>query len=260
MTNEETVSKKRSLIGIILSWIIGIFFALIGIEAIGSEPIPGIAMLLMATVLLPPINKFANDKWKICLSGKVQTVVIIFGFIIVGSIVETSKTVKQERTQSQVQQEQKHPILNTKQQNEQTKSTEEKPKTINSGKPSETKTAATNPASEEKQLPVKNTAVSAEDKSALNKATTYANSMHLSKQGVYDQLISEYGEKFSTSAAQYAIDNVKADWNMNALVKARTYQGAMNMSQARIHEQLTSVYGEKFTQAEADYAMQHLSD
>lgn len=102
--------------------------------------------------------------------------------------------------------------------------------------------------------------VPAEYKSALNKAASYANTMHMSKRGVYDQLVSEYGEKFSAAAAQYAIDNVKADWNANALAKAKTYQDTMNMSPAGIHDQLTSAYGEKFTQSEADYAIQHLND
>ncbi len=101
--------------------------------------------------------------------------------------------------------------------------------------------------------------VPTEYKSALNKATTYANTMHMSKVGVYDQLVSNYGEKFSAAAAQYAIDNVKADWNANALAKAKTYQDTMSMSPTAIHDQLTSAYGEKFTQAEADYAIQNLT-
>lgn len=102
--------------------------------------------------------------------------------------------------------------------------------------------------------------VPTEYKSALNKATSYANNMNMSKQGVYDQLVSEYGEKFSAEAAQYAIDNVKADWNANALAKAKSYQDTMSMSPAAIHDQLTSEHGEEFTQAEADYAIQHLND
>lgn len=100
--------------------------------------------------------------------------------------------------------------------------------------------------------------VPAEYKSALSQATSYANTMHMSKQGVYDQLVSEYGGKFTAPAAQYAIDNVKADWNANALAKAKDYQNTMHLSPAAIHDQLTSAYGEKFTQAEADYAIQHL--
>lgn len=98
-----------------------------------------------------------------------------------------------------------------------------------------------------------------EYRSALNKATSYASRMNMSKQGVYDQLVSEYGEQFSAEAAQYAIDNVEADWNANALAKAKSYQSRMSMSPSAIHDQLTSTYGEQFTVAEADYAIANLN-
>ncbi len=100
--------------------------------------------------------------------------------------------------------------------------------------------------------------VSAEYRNALTKAQQYSDNMHMSKQGIYDQLTSEYGEKFPADAAQYAIDNVKADWNANALAKAKTYQDQGSMSKSAIHDQLTSEYGEQFTQSEADYAIANL--
>lgn len=102
--------------------------------------------------------------------------------------------------------------------------------------------------------------VPAEYRSALTKAESYSGMMSMSKAGVYDQLTSEYGEGFSAEAAQYAIDNINADWNANALEKARTYQDDMAMSPNAIHEQLTSDYGEQFTQSQADYAIEHLND
>lgn len=102
-------------------------------------------------------------------------------------------------------------------------------------------------------------AVPAEYESALNKAASYSEMMHMSKAGLYDQLTSEYGEKFSPEAAQYAVDNVQADWNANALAKAKDYQEQMSMSPEAIRDQLTSEYGEQFTAAEADYAIQHLN-
>lgn len=101
--------------------------------------------------------------------------------------------------------------------------------------------------------------VPAEYKSALRKADSYANMQHMSKKGLYGQLTSEYGEKFTPEAAQYAVDNVKADWNANALEKAKSYQELQHMSPAAIHDQLTSEYGEKFTVAEADYAIENLN-
>ena len=65
--------------------------------------------------------------------------------------------------------------------------------------------------------------VPTEYKSALRQADTYANTMHMSKIGLYDQLTSEYGGKFSAEAAQYAVDNVVTDWNANALASAQNY-------------------------------------
>ena len=82
--------------------------------------------------------------------------------------------------------------------------------------------------------------------------------MNMSKKALYEQLTSEYGEKFPKEAAQYAVDNVVADWKENALNKAVFYQKEMNMSRKAVYEQLVSEYGEKFTKEEADYAMENL--
>lgn len=100
--------------------------------------------------------------------------------------------------------------------------------------------------------------VPTEYKSALKKAEVYAGTMDMSKAKIYDQLTSEYGEKFPAEAAQYAIDNIEADWKENALKKAKTYQESMSMSTSKIYDQLTSDYGEKFTAEEAQYAIDNL--
>ena len=100
--------------------------------------------------------------------------------------------------------------------------------------------------------------VSKEFKNALKKAKTYSDIMHLSKARIYDQLVSEYGEKFPEDAAQYAIDNLDVDWNKNALKKAEEYSETMHMSKAGIYNQLTSEYGEQFTEEEAQYAIDNI--
>lgn len=97
-----------------------------------------------------------------------------------------------------------------------------------------------------------------EHKSALNKATLYANDMHMSKAGIYDQLISEHGEGFPEDAAKYAIENVEADWNENALNKAKIYANDMDMSNSAVYDQLISEHGEKFLPEEAQYAVDNL--
>ncbi|MGK9299687.1 Ltp family lipoprotein, partial [Melissococcus plutonius] len=84
-----------------------------------------------------------------------------------------------------------------------------------------------------------------------------ANNQHMSKQGVYNQLTSQAGEKFSASAAQYAIDTVQANWNNNALEVAKSYRTDKSMGDSEIKEQLINI--DKFTAAEADYAIQHLN-
>jgi hypothetical protein len=84
--------------------------------------------------------------------------------------------------------------------------------------------------------------------------------MHVSKAGLYDQLVSEYGENFSEEAAQYAVDNVVADRKENALQKAIFYQDNMAMSPKAIYEHLISEYGEQFTEEEARYAIDNLPE
>ena len=99
---------------------------------------------------------------------------------------------------------------------------------------------------------------SIEYQNALKKAESYSKLMHMSKQKIYDQLTSEYGEKFPADAAQYAIDNLNADYKANALEKADSYSKTMHMSKQKIYDQLTSEYGEKFTAEEAQYAIDNL--
>ncbi|MFQ9519826.1 MAG: Ltp family lipoprotein [Turicibacter sp.] len=111
---------------------------------------------------------------------------------------------------------------------------------------------------EEKEPEKEAADVPAEYKSALRKAKTYSDMMHMSKAGLYDQLTSEYGEKFSAEAAQYAIDNLDVDYKANALEKAKDYQEMMAMSPSAIYDQLISEYGEKFTAEEAQHAIDNL--
>lgn len=97
-------------------------------------------------------------------------------------------------------------------------------------------------------------------KNALKKAESYSKMMHMSKSAIYNQLTSEYGEGFTIEEAQYAIDNISADWKANALEKAKSYQTNMSMSKSAIYKQLTSEYGEKFTAEEAQYAIDNLEN
>ncbi len=104
-----------------------------------------------------------------------------------------------------------------------------------------------------------NNNISQEYQSALNKANDYSNIMYMSKASIYDQLTSDYGERLTPDAAQYAIDNINADWNFNALQTAKNYSNTMYMSRASIYDQLVSEYGERFTPSEAQYAVDNVN-
>ncbi len=117
--------------------------------------------------------------------------------------------------------------------------------------PTPTQVPAPTPTAQVEEIPI-------EYQSALNRADNYCDLMHMSKEAIYDQLTSEYGENVSPEAARYAVNHVRANWNENALQKAKIYSETMFMSRTAIYNQLISDSGEKFTEAQAQYAMEHL--
>ncbi|EME3189957.1 Ltp family lipoprotein, partial [Enterococcus faecium] len=94
--------------------------------------------------------------------------------------------------------------------------------------------------------------VSLESSNALQAAKDYLDYSAFSQQGLYDQLIYE---KYPADAAQYAIDNINADWNENALQAAKDYLDYSAFSKDGLYDQL--VY-EKYTPEQAQYAIDNL--
>ena len=71
---------------------------------------------------------------------------------------------------------------------------------------------------------------------ALKKAESYLKTMPMSKDRLYDQLTSEIADKFPAEAAQYAVDNIKADWNEQAAKAAKNYRDKIKeYKNARYH-------------------------
>jgi hypothetical protein len=95
---------------------------------------------------------------------------------------------------------------------------------------------------------------------ALKKAQSYSDYQYMSEKSLYKQLTSEYWEWFTKEAADYAINNVKADYNYNALKKWQNYYEHQNMSKQSVYNQLVSEYWEWFTKEQAQYAIDHLDD
>lgn len=61
----------------------------------------------------------------------------------------------------------------------------------------------------EKVVTKKEDNISEEFKNALKKAELYSDSMDMSEKAIYEQLVSDFGEKFTTEEANYVINNLK---------------------------------------------------
>ena len=90
---------------------------------------------------------------------------------------------------------------------------------------------------------------------AAEAAVVYLETMPMSKQALFDQL--KY-DSYSAEDAQYAIDNINADWNEEALEAAENYYDSGTTDTNEIYNQLISEYGEQFTTDEAQYAIDNL--
>lgn len=106
----------------------------------------------------------------------------------------------------------------------------------------------------------KNNNISREYKNALSSAQNYQDVTPMSKAALYEQLTSSAGDQYSAEAAQYAIDNLDADYKENALKSAKNYQDTMPMSDSKLFEQLTSDAGDKYTREEAQYAINNIEN
>lgn len=128
----------------------------------------------------------------------------------------------------------------------------------NSNNKNTSKEPATEIKKENKKVAKKEDSVPTEYKNALKSAENYLSFSAFSKQGLYDQLTSDAGDKYSAEAAQYAVDNIKADWKEQALKAAKNYQKITPMSNDGLKEQLMSSAGDKYTEEEAQYAIDNL--
>ena len=70
--------------------------------------------------------------------------------------------------------------------------------------------------------------VTTEYKNALAEANKYLEIFDLSKQRLYEQLISPHGGEYSLKAAQYAVENCGANWRQNSVKSGRGYLEIFN--------------------------------
>lgn len=99
--------------------------------------------------------------------------------------------------------------------------------------------------------------LSTEEINAVSKAQTYLEIGGFSKQGLIDQLSSEYGEKYpvetATRAVEFIEENGMVDWNEQAYMSAKLYLSFEEFSEEDLVEQLSGEYSEGFTKEQAEY-------
>lgn len=93
-------------------------------------------------------------------------------------------------------------------------------------------------------------------------AISYLYTGHMSKQGLYDQLTSEYGSQMTVDEANNAINRIDAlvNWNNLAILSAKSYRETGNLTGQALIDQLTSEYGSRFTPEQAQYGVLHIDD
>jgi hypothetical protein len=105
--SEEKHIKKITL-GLVLGWGFGVVMAISGITWLFSKPLTGILILLISAILLPPVNKFVEDKLKFIISGGLKFVLIIVLLGLIGASmlsnpslkINSDQTINQKQTES----------------------------------------------------------------------------------------------------------------------------------------------------------------
>jgi len=120
--------------------------------------------------------------------------------------------------------------------------------------PSEqTETAVVDVAQEEEAKPE---GLSRPQKNAVRSAEQYISMSGFSRNGLIDQLSSEYGNGYEVSDATVAVDSLNVDWNEQAVRTAQQYLDMSGFSCDGLIEQLSSEHGNKYSVSEATYGAQ----
>ena len=109
---------------------------------------------------------------------------------------------------------------------------------------------------------LKTVAVSVGQTTAENAAKQYLKVMPFSRQGLIEQLSSQYGSGFSEDESVAAVDKLEqeelVDWNEQAVRYARRYLEMMPFSRQGLLKQLSSEFGSQFTDEQAETAVAYL--
>lgn len=91
---------------------------------------------------------------------------------------------------------------------------------------------------------------------AIRSAKLYISVQGFSRNGLIEQLSSNYREGYSRSDATRAVDSLNINWNEQAARSARAYLSMQGFSCNGLIEQLSSPYGDQYTLSQARYGAQ----
>jgi len=116
----------------------------------------------------------------------------------------------------------------------------------------------TEPVAEVPVAEVPTSTLSVSQQAAVRSAESYLRFMGFSRQGLIDQLSSEFGDQFPVEDATVAVDSLNVDWNAQAARSAQSYLDMMGFSCDGLIDQLSSEYGDKYTVEQATYGAQQV--
>jgi hypothetical protein len=88
---------------------------------------------------------------------------------------------------------------------------------------------------------------------AIEAAQSYLDYGGFSRQGLIDQLTSDYGDGFKKKDAVFAVNHLHPNWKKEAVESAKSYLDYGSFSLQGLIEQLESPYGDQYTHAQAVY-------
>ncbi len=88
---------------------------------------------------------------------------------------------------------------------------------------------------------------------AVRSANSYLDFKGFSRNGLIDQLSSQYGDGYDVEDATIAVDSLTVDWDAQAARAAETYLEFKGFSCRGLIQQLSSEYGGKFTESQATF-------
>ena len=90
----------------------------------------------------------------------------------------------------------------------------------------------------------------------MRSAKQYLRLQGFSRNGLIEQLSSDFGDGYSVADATVAVDSLKVDWNKEAVRSAKQYLSLQGFSCKGLIQQLSSSAGDQFTVSQATYGAQ----